>query len=125
MSGVALERFSLVTATICSLPALCGATTGGMPTMPIGTCPPRSAATGDMHDEHAGELLKRFAGEVHRAARSRRAVGKLAGILLRIGDQLLDRLHGQRWMHRDRERRVADHGDRREILFPVVVHLQA
>ena len=40
MSGVAAERFSLVTATMRILPALCGPITGGMPTMPSSTWPP-------------------------------------------------------------------------------------
>ena len=37
MSGSAGDRFALVTATMRIFPALCGAITGGVPMMPIGT----------------------------------------------------------------------------------------
>ena len=84
----------------------------------------RAALVGHVHDVGAGHELEQLAADMAGRAVARRGVRELAGILLRVVDQLLDRL----------ERRVGDDGeqqvaarhqrDRLEVALDVVGQLR-
>ena len=79
-----------------------------------------SALVGDVHQLDAGGAGEIFAGDVAGGAGAGRAEIDLVGIGLRIRDQFSHALRGERRMHHQRIRRVADHADRRKILARIV-----
>ena len=117
----------LVTASARSLPAETLAMRGrdrrerhrDMPAEQIGQRR-AGAFVGNMHQRDAGRAGEIFAGDVAGGAGAGRAEIDLAGIGLRIGDQLGNGFGGKRRMHHQRIRRVADQADRRKILARIV-----
>ena len=56
----------------------------------------RDAAVGDVHHEGTDLLLEQLHRQVRQRALAGRAVADAAGVLLQVGDELLQRLHRQR-----------------------------
>ena len=84
----------------------------------------RSAAlVRDVGHLHAGHHLEELAGQVDRRSVARRCEVELAGICLRIGDELGHRVRGHRRIDDQHVRNARDEDHRREILHVVVRHL--
>src|SRR5258708_607601 len=75
----------------------------------------RAALERDVVELDAVRRLEGLHGEVAGRSGAERAVGDLAGLRLRRGDEVLERLVGRVRAHHDRLRREADVGDRLEI----------
>ena len=131
VSGSAGDRVADVTASARNLPALiCGSDGGRLSNMsctwpPIRSCSAgRAALVRDVRHLHAGHHLEQLAREMDRRAVARRREIELAGIRLRVGDELLHRVHRQRRIDHEHVGNAGDQDDRREILDVVVRHLR-
>ena len=83
------------------------------------------AFIGDRRDVDAAQQIEQFCGEVIERRRRRRAGGKLAGLLFRQRDDVGKRLHRQRRIGVDDDRRRGDDADRRKILVDIVAGIGA
>ena len=130
-SGASFERSAVVTASAFSLPAFtCGIALARLSNMNC-VSPASSACVagapplyGTWTMSVAGVDLEQLAGEMSRAAVAARAERELAGIRLRVGDEFLRRVDGQRRVDDQHVRRDRDERDRREVLHRVVRHLR-
>ncbi|MNI52492.1 hypothetical protein D3C73_1072820 [compost metagenome] len=82
----------------------------------------RCAAIGDDHVVQAALAFQQFSSQVPRGSDGAHGKGKLAGVFLGVGQQAGQVGNGQVFLHRDRQRRLARHGHRHEILVDVERH---
>ena len=120
----------LVTARILSLPVLCSSMTCPVTFgVIIGMCPEMASVIASPAPRYgtctmigrADQRLEQFAGEMRHGSGASRPVGELAGIGLGVSDQLLERLHRHRRMHRDAHGGDAEDRDRLEVLERIVL----
>jgi hypothetical protein len=74
----------------------------------------RAAAVGNVHHLDSGLLLEQFAHDVVHRADAGTAIGELAGILLRVVDELAHVVNRQGRMHGENEGDVRGQRDRRK-----------
>ncbi len=83
----------------------------------------RAALVGHVHDLHAGHRLEELHAQVRGGADAGGAVGELAGIRFRIGDELGDGGRRHRRVDRHHVRRHADQADVGDVLQRVVAEI--
>ena len=126
-SGSEPARWLLVRASAFSLPLRMWPSRTGTSKIPICTWPPRRSFTAgaapfvgnvDQVDLRLG--LEQLAGEVGDAAAARGAEIHLAGVCLRVGDELGQRVRRQRRVHGEHLGHAHHERDEREVLLHVV-----
>ena len=75
----------------------------------------RSPAIGHVSEIDLGQILEQLSAHVRRAAMSRRREGELAWVLLRLREDVGDRMERRGRRHHQQVREQADQGDRREV----------
>ena len=82
-----------------------------------------AAAVRDMDSVNAGGLIQQKGPQVGDVAVARRGVGKLAGILLRVGDEFGNRVDRQLVIDDQDKRHDGGGGDRDKVLFRIERHI--